>query len=60
MNVQELIAELEKIEDKTVEVATEGCDCDGDVDRVEFHEAKPRQMSQKKGVPAYVYLRRSK
>ncbi len=30
MNVQELIDALEKIEDKTKIVITEGCDCNGD------------------------------
>jgi len=36
MNVQELIDALEKIEDKTLEVSTEGCDCIGDTGSVEL------------------------
>jgi hypothetical protein len=36
MTVAELIKELEKVENKTVRVRTEGCDCYGDVASVEF------------------------
>lgn len=38
MNVKELIAELEKIEDWGLEVTTAGCDCDGNVASVEVRE----------------------
>jgi hypothetical protein len=34
MNVQELIDALNAIEDKTLTVTSEGCDCDGDVGSV--------------------------
>ena len=34
MNVNQLIAELLKVENKALEVYTEGCDCDGDVGSV--------------------------
>lgn len=35
MNIEQLIAALEEIEDKSTEVFTEGCDCWGDVNSVE-------------------------
>ena len=46
MTVASLIAALEKIEDKTKKVETEGCDGDGDVASVEDEDER-------------VYLRRT-
>ncbi len=38
MDVQELIDALQKLPDKTIEVNTEGCDCIGDINKVEIWE----------------------
>lgn len=38
MNVRELIEKLEAVDDKDLEVCTEGCDCDGDVAEVEARD----------------------
>ena len=57
MNVKELIRQLKKF-DGDLEILTQGCDCDGDVGKVEYLEYNERldgTGEQRK----YVYLRRS-
>ena len=51
MNVRELIQELQKVEDKEVEVESEGCDCEGTVSAVE-------EVSEGVIWPKHILLRR--
>lgn len=39
MTVQQLIEALEKVNNKSAEVITEGCDCDGDVGGIEENKS---------------------
>lgn len=57
MNVQELIDALEAVDDKTLEIVTEGCDCFGDCVAVTIKQNRNTLTDEPSG-PPYVFLAR--